>query len=70
MTAPVPHSAMYSYLLGMYLRGTLTDPALDAAVTKGWLRPDEAAEIRAAKAARDAAIVAEADAATQSALTE
>lgn len=42
-------SRMYDYLFGMYMRGTLTDAALDAAVTKGWVTADEAAQIRAAK---------------------
>lgn len=69
MTAPISHSPLYDYLLGMYLRGTLTEAALDAAVAKGKLRPDEAAEIRAAKAARDAAIIAEADSVIASELT-
>lgn len=68
MTAPVPHSPMYAYLLGMYLRGVLTDPALDAAVAKKWVTADEAAEIRAAKAAQDAAVIAAADNATTDAL--
>lgn len=42
-------SRMYDYLLGMYLRGTLTEAALDAAVVKGWITAEEAAQIRAAK---------------------
>lgn len=70
MTAPVPHSTMYAYLLGMYLRGVLTDPALDAAVAKKWVTADEAVEIRAAKAAQDAAVVAAADAATTASLNQ
>lgn len=71
MTTPIAtHSTMYAYLLDMYLRGVLTDPALDAAVTKRWITAAEASEIRATKAARDAAIVAAADAAIASTLVE
>lgn len=69
MTEPTPHSPMYSYLLGMYLRGVLTEPALDAAVTKGRITQAEADEIRAAKAAQDAAVIASTDAAVVEDLT-
>lgn len=63
-------SPMYSYLLGMYLRGVLTEVALDAAVTKGRITAEEAAMIRAAKAEQDAAIIASADAAVVADLTQ
>lgn len=67
--ADTTHSPMYDYLLGMYLRGTLTEPALDAAVAKGKLTYAEAVEIRAARVDRDAATVAAADAVIASDLT-
>lgn len=52
MSDPTPqHSPMYAYLLSMYLRGTLTEAALDAAVTKDRITQAEADEIRATKAA-------------------
>lgn len=61
--ADVVLSAYATYLRGMYLRGTLTDAGLDAAVTKGRITQEEADAIRAAKVAQDAAIVASTDAA-------
>lgn len=63
------HSPMYAYLLGMYLRGVLTEPALDAAVAKGRITQAEADEIRAAKSVQDAQALATADAATTAELT-
>lgn len=63
------YSPMYAYLHDMYLRGVLTEQALDAAVTKGRITQAEADEIRAAKAARDAAVIASTDAAVVEDLT-
>lgn len=62
-------SAMYAYLLGMYLRGVLTEEALDAAVAKGRITQAEADQIRAAKAEQDAAVIASTDAAINQELT-
>lgn len=69
MTEPTPHSLMYAYLLGMYLRGVLTEQALDAAVAKDRITQAEADEIRAAKAAQDAAVIASTDASVVEDLT-
>lgn len=63
-------SPMYAYLLGMYLRGVLTEAALDAAVVKGRITTEEAAMIRAAKADQDAEILEAADAAVVEDLTQ
>lgn len=66
MADPAPttqHSPLYDYLKGMYLRGTLTEAALDAAVARNKITQAEADEIRATRAARDAPAVTTADAA-------
>lgn len=42
---------MYATLLNLYMTGRLNETGLDNAVTKGWITADEAAQIRAAKAA-------------------
>lgn len=64
------HSPMFAYLKDMYLRGKLTEAALDAAVVKGKLTQAEADEIRAARVAQLTEALAIADAATAAELTE
>lgn len=42
---------MFERLKGLYLTGRLDDAGLDNAVTRGWITDQQAADIRAAKAA-------------------
>lgn len=56
---------MYDTLRRLYLTGSLSDAGLQNAVTKGWITQAQADQIRADKAAQDAAT----DAAIIAALT-
>jgi hypothetical protein len=54
---------MYDNLRRLYLAGSLTDAGLQNAVTKKWITQAQADQIRADKAAQDAATQASFDAA-------
>lgn len=47
---------MYTLIRSYYLSGRWTDAQLDAAVAKGYITAEQAAQIRADKAAQDAAV--------------